>query len=42
FLRDNPAIAKEIEDKILNSMGINDAIITGSDDSEEDSSSLED
>lgn len=42
FLRDNPAIAKEIEDKILNSMGINDAIITGSDDGEEDSSSLED
>lgn len=42
FLRDNPAIAKEIEDKILNSMGINDAIITGSDDNEEDSSSLED
>lgn len=42
FLRDNPAIAKEIEDKILNSMGINDAIITGSDDSEENSSSLED
>ena len=42
FLRDNPAIAKEIEDKILNSMGINDAIITGSDDGEEDSSSLDD
>ncbi|MDX4026223.1 recombinase RecA [Aliarcobacter skirrowii] len=42
FLRDNPAIEKEIEDKILNSMGINDAIITGSDDGEEDSSSLED
>ncbi len=42
FLRDNPAIAKEIEDKILNSMGINDAIITGSDEEDEDSSSLED
>ncbi|MDX4069398.1 recombinase RecA [Aliarcobacter skirrowii] len=42
FLRDNPAIAKEIEDKILNSMGINDAIITGSDGEDEDSSSLED
>lgn len=34
FLKDNPEIAKEIEDSILNSMGINDAIMTGS--SEED------
>lgn len=34
FLKDNPEIAKEIEDAILNSMGINDAIMTGS--SEED------
>ncbi|RBQ30101.1 recombinase RecA [Aliarcobacter vitoriensis] len=43
FLKDNPEISKEIEDKILNSMGVNDAIITGgSDDSEEDSSSLDD
>lgn len=42
FLRDNPAIAKEIEDKILNSMGINDAIITGSIESEDDASSLDD
>ncbi|MEN5387948.1 recombinase RecA [Aliarcobacter skirrowii] len=42
FLRDNPSIAKEIEDKILNSMGINDAIITGSNEEDEDSSSLED
>ena len=42
FLRDNPAIAKEIEDKILNSMGINDAIITGSIDSEDEASSLDD
>lgn len=42
FLRDNPAIAKEIEDKILNSMGINDTIITGSTESEDDSSSLDD
>ncbi|MGJ0303794.1 recombinase RecA [Aliarcobacter cryaerophilus] len=42
FLRDNPAIAKEIEDKILNSMGINDAIIAGSIDSEDEESSLDD
>ncbi|UYF43462.1 recombinase RecA [Aliarcobacter cryaerophilus] len=42
FLRDNTAIAKEIEDKILNSMGINDAIIAGSIDSEDEASSLDD
>ena len=42
FLRDNPAIAKEIGDKILNSMGINDAIITGTIESEDDASSLDD
>ena len=42
FLRDNLAIAKEIEDKILNSMGINDAIIAGSIDSEDEASSLDD
>ncbi len=42
FLRDNPAIAKEIEDNILNSMGINDAIIAGSIDSEDEASSLDD
>lgn len=41
FLKDNPAIAKEIEDKILNSMGINDAIITGTIESEDDASSDE-
>lgn len=41
FLKDNPAIAKEIEDKILNSMGINDAIITGNIESEDDASSDE-
>lgn len=29
FLKDNPEIAKEIENKILNSMGVNDAIISG-------------
>lgn len=37
FLRDNPEISKEIEDKILSSMGISDAIITGTSDEEEDS-----
>ncbi|HRM35555.1 MAG TPA: recombinase RecA [Aliarcobacter cryaerophilus] len=42
FLRDNPEIAKEIEDKILNSMGINDAIITGTIESEDEASSLDD
>ncbi|WP_419677896.1 recombinase RecA [Aliarcobacter lanthieri] len=41
FLKDNPEISKEIEDKILNSMGINDAIITGGSD-EEDTASLDD
>ncbi len=35
FLRDNPEIAKEIENKILNSMGVNDALIsTGIEDDE--------
>lgn len=39
FLKDNPEIAKEIENKILESMGINDSIISsGSDDFESDSS----
>ena len=39
FLKDNPEIAKEIENKILESMGINDAIISsGSDDFEGDTS----
>ena len=33
---------KKIEDKILRSMGINDAIITGSIESEDDASSLDD
>ena len=42
FLRDNPAIAKEIEDKILNSMGINDAIITGGSDDADDIAGLDD
>ncbi|TLT01798.1 recombinase RecA [Aliarcobacter cibarius] len=42
FLRDNPAIAKEIEDKILNSMGINDAIIAGGSDDSDDIAGLDD
>ncbi|TLT04546.1 recombinase RecA [Aliarcobacter cibarius] len=42
FLRDNPEIAKEIEDKILNSMGINDAIITGGTDDSEETAGLDD
>lgn len=40
FLKDNPEIAKEIEEQILNSMGINDTIISGSDD--EENETLED
>jgi len=40
FLKDNPNISKEIEDKILNSMGVNDTLITNNDDGE-DSSSLD-
>ena len=42
FLRDNPEIAKEIENKILNSMGINDALIGASVDETEDASELDD
>jgi len=38
FLKDNPEIAKEIENKILNSMGINDALIGASVDDAEDAS----
>lgn len=39
FLKDNPEIAKEIENKILESMGINDSIISsGSDDFDGDTS----
>jgi recombination protein RecA len=41
FLRDNPEIAKEIEDKILNSMGINDALISSTSDDLEDESEIE-
>ncbi len=42
FLRDNPEIAKEIENKILNSMGINDALIGASVDDTEDAADLDD
>jgi recombination protein RecA len=35
FLKDNPEIAKEIEEKILEALGINDAIIQGEPESEE-------
>jgi len=41
FLKDNPNISKEIEDKILNSMGINDTLITTSNDDGDDNSSLD-
>ena len=42
FLKDNPEIAKEIENKILNSMGINDALIGASVDEAEDAAELDD
>ncbi|MDD2640031.1 MAG: recombinase RecA [Arcobacteraceae bacterium] len=35
FLKDNPDIAKEIEEKILEALGVNDAIIQGDPESEE-------
>jgi len=41
FLKDNPSISKEVEDKILNSMGINDTLITTSNDDGDDNSSLD-
>jgi len=41
FLKDNPNISKEIEDKILNSMGVNDTLITTSSDDGENTSSLD-
>ena len=41
FLKDNPEIAKEIEKKILDSMGINDALITGSSDDLDDASEID-
>jgi recombination protein RecA len=42
FLKDNPEIAREIEKKILDSMGINDSIITGSSEDMDDMSDLDD
>lgn len=42
FLKDNPEIAKEIENKILESMGVNDAIISGSADDMDESADLDD
>jgi recombination protein RecA len=41
FLKDNPEIAKEIEKKILDSMGINDALISSSTDDVEDASEID-
>jgi len=41
FLKDNPEIAKEIERKILESMGINDALISSSSDELEDASEID-
>ncbi len=37
FLKDNPEIAREIENKILNSMGVNDALISAGIDDDETS-----
>lgn len=42
FLKDNPEIAREIENKILESMGINDAIISGGADDFEEAGALDD
>ena len=41
FLKDNPEIAKEIERKILESMGINDALISSTSDDLEDETEIE-
>jgi recombination protein RecA len=41
FLKDNPEIAKEIEKKILDSMGINDALISSSTDDLDDASEID-
>ena len=41
FLRENPEIAKEIEKKILDSMGINDALISSSTDDIEDAAEID-
>ena len=42
FLKDNPEIAKEIESKILEAMGVNDSIISSGSDDFDDSGSLDD
>ena len=42
FLKDNPEIAREIENKILESMGINDSIISGGADDFEEAGALDD
>ncbi|MGD9624034.1 MAG: recombinase RecA [Arcobacter sp.] len=42
FLKDNPEIAREIENKILESMGINDSIISGGADDMDDMTELDD
>ena len=42
FLKDNPEIAKEIENKILDSMGINDSIIASSSEDMDDIADLDD
>ena len=41
FLKDNPEIAKEIENKILESMGMNDSIMTSSGEDDEESSEID-
>ncbi|CAM3591788.1 recombinase RecA [Arcobacter aquimarinus] len=42
FLKDNPEIAKEIENKILESMGVNDSIIASSSEDMDDMADLDD
>ena len=42
FLKDNPEIAKEIESKILEAMGVNDSIIISGSDDFDDAGSLDD
>ncbi|MDZ7817905.1 MAG: recombinase RecA [Aliarcobacter sp.] len=41
FLKDNPEIAKEIENKILESMGINDALISSDSDELDDAAEID-
>ena len=42
FLKDNPEVAREIENKILESMGVNDELITSGTDDNDDISGLDD